>query len=290
MSEPPESDPRPAEEAPPSPSLPDAPDASQEGGEQIPAWMLEAPEPLPPELLPPQPPPRDPFWGYHDLLIFLGAAPVALILGALLVKGIFLALRLHPKTEVVELLPEQFLGYILLFGVLAAIFRIWYGRAFWQSLGWKPLRLPFSLVIVAGMATGIVVALGAGLIHVPSGPNPMTDLMQGRTALIAMGIFGVTIAPIAEELAFRGFLQPLLVRTFGAAGGIILTAIPFGLLHFQEYGDSWTHVLLICFAGAMFGLMRQLTGSTKAAALMHASYNALFFIGVFSAGGANPQP
>jgi uncharacterized protein len=237
----------------------------------------------PPEL-PPPPPPREPFWGYHDLLVFIGAAPVALLLGALLVKGIFVALRLQAKPEVLELLPEQFLGYAFLFGALAALFRVWYGRPFWISLGWKPLRIPFSLIIVAGMGTGILVALGAGLIHVPDTPNPMTNLMQGRTALIAMGIFGVTIAPIAEELAFRGFLQPLLVRTFGAAGGIILTAIPFGLLHFQEYGDSWTHVVLICVAGALFGLMRHLTGSTKAAALMHASYNALFFIAVFSVG------
>jgi hypothetical protein len=30
--------------------------------------------------------------------------------------------------------------------------------------------------------------------------------------------------------------------------------------------------------------MRQITGSTKAAALMHASYNALFFVAAFSAG------
>lgn len=146
------------------------------------------------------------------------------------------------------------------------------------------MRLPFTLIIVAGMVTGIMVAIGSGLIHMKDVPNPLTDLMKGRTALILMAIFGVTVAPVAEELAFRGFLQPLLVRSLGPIPGIILTAIPFGLLHFQEYGNSWTHVLLICLAGAAFGAMRQLTGSTKAAALMHASYNGLFFIAAFSAG------
>lgn len=232
----------------------------------------------------PPTPPREPFWGYHDLLVFLGTAPVALLLGAFLVKGLFALLRLHPKTPVVEMLPEQLLGYLLMFGALAALFHLWYERPFWRSLGWKPMRIPFSIVMLAGMATGLVVALGAGLIHVPDTPNPLTDLMEGRTAEILMAIFGVTIAPIAEELAFRGFLQPLLVRSLGPALGILLTAIPFGLLHFSEYGDSWLHVLLICFAGAAFGLMRQVTGSTKAAALMHASYNLLFFIALFSSG------
>ena len=115
-------------------------------------------------------------------------------------------------------------------------------------------------------------------------PNPLTDLMKGQTALILMAVFGIAIAPVAEELAFRGFLQPLLVGTFGPVPGILMTALPFGLLHFQEYGNSWRHVLLICFAGAAFGVMRQLTGSTKASALMHASYNALFFIAAFSTG------
>src|SRR5262249_5539843 len=153
---------------------------------------------------------RDPFWGYHDVLIFLGTAPVALLLGAFLVKGFFVAFRLHPATEVIELLPEQFIGYVLMYSALAAIFRAWYGQPFWHSLGWRPLRLPFLLIVGFGMATAILVALGGALLHMPETPNPMTDLMKGRTALILMGIFGVTAAPVAEELAFRGFLQPLL--------------------------------------------------------------------------------
>jgi membrane protease YdiL (CAAX protease family) len=252
-------------------------------------------QPLSPESLPewpasdPPPPPPDPFWGYHDVLIFLGTAPIALLLGAFLVKAVFGILRIKPATTVIELLPEQLLGYVLLYAALAAIFRVWYARPFWHSLGWRPMRLPFTLIIVAGMLTGIVVALGSGLIHMKEVPNPLTDLMKGRTALVLMAIFGVTVAPVAEELAFRGFLQPLLVRSLGSVPGILLTAIPFGLLHFQEYGNSWTHVVLICLAGAAFGVMREITGSTKASALMHASYNALFFIAAFSAGKDFPH-
>jgi len=69
-----------------------------------------------------------------------------------------------------------------------------------------------------------------------------------------------------------------LVRSVGAVPGVLLAAIPFGLLHYQEYGNSWRHVVIVAAAGAAFGWMRQATGSTKAAALMHASYNALFFV------------
>jgi membrane protease YdiL (CAAX protease family) len=104
-----------------------------------------------------------------------------------------------------------------------------------------------------------------------------------------MAIFGIGIAPVCEELAFRGFLQPLLVRTFGVLPGILLASIPFGLLHYSEFGNSWRHAVLIAMAGASFGWMRQATGSTKAAALMHASYNALIFAAVFTQGRNLPQ-
>jgi len=37
---------------------------------------------------------------------------------------------------------------------------------------------------------------------------------------------------------------------------------------------------VISLAGATFGVMKQATGSTKAATLMHASYNGFLFIAI----------
>jgi membrane protease YdiL (CAAX protease family) len=64
--------------------------------------------------------------------------------------------------------------------------------------------------------------------------------------------------------------------------GVLAATIPFGLLHFQKDGNSWRHAVPIALAGATFGWMRQETGSTRAAAIMHASYNALFFFVLFA--------
>ena len=97
-------------------------------------------------------------------------------------------------------------------------------------------------------------------------------------------MFGVGIAPLFEELAFRGVLQPLLVRSLGAVPGIVAAAIPFGLLHYREFGNSWRHAVLIALAGATFGAMRHWTGSVKASTIMHAAYNALIFAAVFTQG------
>ena len=100
---------------------------------------------------------------------------------------------------------------------------------------------------------------------------------------LLIAIFGTTAAPLCEELAFRGLLQPLLVRNLGAIGGIAVAAALFGGLHYTEYGDSWRSALLVALAGAAFGCMRYLTGSTAAAALMHASFNALQFMALLKA-------
>ena len=67
------------------------------------------------------------------------------------------------------------------------------------------------------------------------------------------------------------------IASMGVVAGILLAAIPFGLLHFSEYGNSWRHAVLISGAGVAFGWMRHRTGSTKASTLMHAAYNVLFF-------------
>jgi membrane protease YdiL (CAAX protease family) len=181
-----------------------------------------------------------------------------------------------------EALAGQVLFYLMLFFALRMIFLAQYGRPFWQSLGWKPARLPVLTIVMLGIGAAVTVALASALLRTPDVANPMTEMMRDPTSLILMAIFGVTLAPVCEELAFRGFLQPLLVRSLGAAPGIFLAGAAFGLLHFHEYGNSWRHAVVITLAGVAFGCMRQLTGSTKAAAIMHAAYNGFLFLALFS--------
>ena len=200
-----------------------------------------------------------------------------LLLGVGFVRLLELVFHSHPKLRAVELLPAEFVGYALMFTGLKLLFRWQYERPLWRSLGWKAMRMPHVLVAIAGLLTAFGVSGVSLLLQTPATSNPMTDLLQDRTSLIMIAVFGITLGPLFEELAFRGFLQPLLARSLGPTAGVLLAAVPFGLLHFQEYGNSWRHVVLISLAGAAFGAMKQLTGSTRASALMHAAYNALFF-------------
>jgi hypothetical protein len=239
------------------------------------------PEPPVPESPPPAPP-REPFWSYTDLLIFIGLAIPCLLLGIGIVRALEFVLRIQPRVRMIELLPAQFLGYALMFSALMLLFRWQYGRPFWRSLGWTELHLAPVLIAGAGLVTAFGVSAISILIGTPATNNPMTEMLKDPTSLALVAVFGITLGPLFEELAFRGFLQPLVVRSLGVTAGVLVAAVPFGLLHYQEYGNSWRHVVLISLAGAAFGAVRQLTGSTKASTLMHASYNALFFVALLA--------
>jgi membrane protease YdiL (CAAX protease family) len=245
--------------------------------------MMDEPErPAPLEPLEPlqssPPAERDPFWSYADLLIFVGLAIPCMLVGYGAVKALFWILQLHPAVKTWELLAEQFAGYGLLFGMLVLLFRIQYDRPFWRSLGWTAPPLPLYSIITGGVGLALAILMLGALIQTPRTENPLTQLLKDPTSLVLLAIFGTIVAPVCEELVFRGFLQPLLVRSFGTVAGILATAVPFGMLHFQEYGKSWRHVLLISLSGVGFGCMRQATGSTKASAAMHSAYNAFQFV------------
>jgi membrane protease YdiL (CAAX protease family) len=223
-----------------------------------------------------------PFWTYGDVFLFCGLALPAMLLSWAIVKAAFAALRIRGATPAAAPLAEQFVLYLMLFGALMLIFRLQYDRPFWRSLAWTKFRFPVLWVVIGGASTAYLVAILGQLIHTPTTRNAITDLMQDRASLLLLTVFGVTLGPLCEELAFRGFLQPLLVRSLGAVPGILLAAVPFGLLHYQEYGNSWRHAVIVAAAGVAFGWMRHATGSTKASALMHASYNGLFFVATLS--------
>jgi uncharacterized protein len=237
----------------------------------------------PPEA-PPPPQEREPCWGYGDLLIVLGLAIVSILAGAGAVIVFLRVLHLH-TLKAIELIAQQTLIYVLLFGSIALLLRAQYDRPFWPSLGWNPVSHPAQLLLM-GAGAAILVNIFGWLIRVPVTRNPLVDiLLESRLSFALMAIFGIFIAPAAEELLFRGFLQPLLVRSLGPVAGVLAAALPFGLLHYQEYGNSWRHAVLIMFAGVFFGLVRHSARSTKASAIMHAGYNAL----IFFAAAASPM-
>jgi uncharacterized protein len=81
------------------------------------------------------------------------------------------------------------------------------------------------------------------------------------SALTVIGgwVFTFLLIAIPEELFFRGLVQNLLARRFGASSALLISSVLFGLSHFNKRispgapGFNWRYVLLAAIAGIFYG-------------------------------------
>ena len=232
---------------------------------------------LPPPYEAPPAPERVPFWGYRDLMFLIAVACVLW-----LVVGGIAAFLVKVPVGAVQALTVTFALEGLWFAALYAVMHFGYGRPFWRSLAWVKAPRGFWDAFGWGLLTALVCAVLSNLLPAPHVKTPLEELLKNRSSLLVLGFFAITLGPLCEELAFRGFLQPLLVSTFGAVGGVLLQAVPFAALHGSEYAWSWQQLMVMLIAGSAFGWMRHRSGSTAAATYMHAGFNLVAFIGMLA--------
>jgi membrane protease YdiL (CAAX protease family) len=228
--------------------------------------MIPQPEPASPTPHRPQP-----FWGYPDLLFFIGLCIPCLLIAGLLVRA---AKIFAPMPTPIQLLAVQSVWYFLAFGAVAALFRIRYDQPFWQSLGWLPISFSTAAgAILAGPLLMIAIGLLGAALRPPEIELPFEQMLGSPVTTVLLGALVVILGPVAEELAFRGFLMPLLMRSVGAVSGIVLTGVIFGTAHGYEYRWSWQYMVLISLVGCVFAWAKYKTRSTITCALMHSTFN-----------------
>lgn len=222
---------------------------------------------------------RGPVWGYEDLILFAGAVLPCIALGALLARLMrAVAPGVFSSTAATNLSFQLFM-YLFLMGALYLIIGFRHGEPFWSALGWTLRFRGAILSLAAGPMLAVAVSALGVLLRTPDAPNPVQEMIRDQGSLAMVVTFGVLAAPFFEELFFRGFLLPLFARSLGPALGVLATAIPFGLLHGTQNHWIWQQVVLITLAGVVFGYVREKTGSTAAAFLIHASFNGTEFFG-----------
>ncbi len=135
-----------------------------------------------------------------------------------------------------------------------------------RAIRWKSLLMWVGILI---LWIGIM-SLSGWVFQVPV-PDFMS--VAASTArypallLLAVGL----VAPIIEELYFRGFLYAGWERSWlGPHGTIVLSSLMFALIHVQ-YGPYL--IGTIFFTGMLFGYSRKLTGNLWIPVLLHALMN-----------------
>jgi membrane protease YdiL (CAAX protease family) len=111
----------------------------------------------------------------------------------------------------------------------------------------------------------------AGLLLSPRKQAAVEMLEQRGPGWFGIALLAVLVAPVAEEVAFRGLLYPAIRRRLRPAGAIAVTAVLFGLVHF-EAPAVWAPLAIL---GAFLAYLVEATGSVVPAVAAHMAFNAL---------------
>ena len=72
---------------------------------------------------------------------------------------------------------------------------------------------------------------------------PMDNFFHDATSAYMMAAFGMTLAPLLEELFFRGLLYPAAAARLRVTGRrVLLTALAFAAIHGAQLGYAWAPV------------------------------------------------
>jgi uncharacterized protein len=133
---------------------------------------------------------------------------------------------------------------------------------------WGPAVGWGAALLVAGFAVQGLLALIFG---VQGGDSSTVHFTAGTAVLVALGV--AVTAPLAEEIAFRGYLFPALTRWRGPWIAATVTALLFGAAHFAALPAAMLP------GAAFFGFGARLlfwfTGSLLPGVAVHSLNNAL---------------
>ena len=90
-------------------------------------------------------------------------------------------------------------------------------------------------------------------------------------------VLAIVVAPVAEELIFRGYLHGVLKRFFGTGWAIFVTAALFAFVHGEPSLLAIFFVLAVCLS-----LSYEATGSILVPMTMHVAFNAISILFLLS--------
>lgn len=223
-----------------------------------------------------------PFSGWDVLLIVGIAIAGEFVLGTLvLVTAHFAFYKSTPFVKLGEI-PEvvlfnMVLVYMVVFAAMYRLAKLHTGK-FWPAIrwnwpqGWAGFLAGGAILYLALVGLGQVLPLPKHL--------PIDRFFATPREAWIMSAFAVTMAPLMEELFFRGFLYPVLARRIGMVASILIVGASFALVHGAQLKYSWA-VLIIFLVGIALTTVRALTKSVGASFLVHVGYNATISILLF---------
>lgn len=251
--------------------------------ESIPPADQPVPD-IPTSLAPP--PPENPAWNLVDVLAVTFIWLITVVSLGTLVLFVIFGLPGAKKLQgdnAALVVPLQTVAYLLMVAFIAQMIRLRRGGRFLNAISWNTPRIKTALLFLAG---GIGLAFFSDVFSIlfsrwTPKSLPIERFFQDADSAYLLAFYGVIVAPFVEELFFRGFLYPALARRIGVGASVILTALCFSLMHWQQLGHAWAPLLWLFLVGMVLTIVRARTKSLAASVLVHISYNCTLFLVLF---------
>lgn len=114
-------------------------------------------------------------------------------------------------------------------------------------------------------------------------PEGMLELLNRQMGLGGwMMLTSIVLAPVLEEILFRGIVQDSLTEKLGPLRGILIGACVFGIVHIIPQ-----QVINAFFVGIVLGFIYYRSGSLVPVILIHMINNAISYFSWVLSGGAD---
>jgi membrane protease YdiL (CAAX protease family) len=174
------------------------------------------------------------------------------------------------------MVPLYAIGLVRLIQIGGILSGVVYLQNSLSAIGWSPSTWRQGIVwgAIWSMAFGAVVAIVMGLLYM-SGTNPLaivhSPLPSEPVQKLLFFIIGGLIAPLAEEICFRGVLYSYF-RRWGVVTALIASTVLFVILH-SVHGFPLTQLV----GGILFALSYEFSGNLMVPITIHATGNLAIF-------------
>jgi membrane protease YdiL (CAAX protease family) len=206
----------------------------------------------------------------------------------------------------------MFIGYVLTFAISFPVFPLLWHRSFLDGISWtyRAARLRWWKLVLLGLALCVFAQAAEHLFKTPKETTDVLKLLDTPTSAWLTAIFGALVAPLVEEIAFRGFLLPAIATAYDwislertpaaynrwrqttnhTTPALVLAAVissaAFAAMHGSQLHGAYGPIIILFGVSLVLSYVRIRLNSVAASALVHISYNGiLFLIMIIATGG-----
>jgi uncharacterized protein len=228
-----------------------------------------------------------------------GPSPLLILIAIVAVSrlaGFLVGVLLLPVADRIPVEIGDLLGVLLQALVFFGVVRLTIvgpGVLGWPEMGWRGDRATALRAIAGGavfagpliLVTSAIVAVAVNLAGVaPPSPLPPTGTASG---IVLHLIAGAVVAPVAEEMIFRGFALTAWRRLVGVQGAILRSSVVFVLAHVLFVsGDTFGETVRVALVAGVvripvafaLGWLFVRTGSIWGPIGLHAAFNGILIV------------